>query len=929
MAITKNQYPPQPISLYEAERALSFISPKDRDTWVRMGAAMKSEFGEDAKSSWIRWSQGDDSFRNKDANDVWKSLRAGHINIGTLIHEAKLNGYIPERNSKAAQLSQQEIRERELQRQRAAQEAEAQRQAEAVAAKATAQALYAKGKRPDPKHPYLINKGIDDPDSLARIRQLGKNLLIPTYQNKEIVGVQKINPDGGKYFGKGEQLSGSSLFIGKWEQAKKDGLLMAEGFATAASLHKATGQPVLITFNAYNLIKMADRIKEQNLPSITLCADNDSHKKGTGLIYAQQAAQILGEQAKVVVPEFTQDDIQQYQAIHGQDTYPTDFNDLHALRGIDALKTFFKEKNMEKEQQTPAQGQQVTNTPAQASQRELTSIKVEFAESAKDHNGKTFNDAQQLQDWFKSIYDEQRQLNTQGYSKVFLVLEDNQNTQHKVRIDVGRDDYDPYIETPQERLSSYKELKGLNMSNFVRSQEREVEENSINFDYEQSRVKVLAQYNQSQVTQEETTFKATTQTQKNEKEFEASTEKVTEQQPQDVAEQSMPKEVEEYLASRYTLDHHYVPRPPQSLAERYFASDEYYFDTQTQTSIFLDKGDKLSSARSDRQTIADMLEVAKAKGWDNITLKGTNEFKRQAFLEAESQGISTTGYTPTKEDQALLKHLINMRALNSVEKAPEPERVQPQEHQPAQESKQEVEVAPEAQTIEQINLTPDGERKFEAFIQSHLKEEQDINRVRDDMIETLENQQLKQEPMQYTLHWSQTKSGLNETIEFNQHDIDIGNIEEVDFLKKEESLSAQADREASALVANNEIPTVGQINESWVADTQEFVSTQEIGGAEIDPDVLAAANRLRDAGKNLTQSDRGKLAAHIQVASNITKHLQGDFKAHAVRNLEENLAKSMNGDKLIIKDPLKPQQSTQQSQEQTREERSKSIDLSR
>lgn len=1238
MAATKNQYPPQPISLYEAERALSFIEPREREVWLRMGAALKSEFGEEAKETWLRWSQQDQSFNAKSANSVWKSLRAGYINIGSLIYEAKRYGYQANRNTSAPRLTPEEIMARKAAQEKAAQEEALKREKETREAKALAKYLFGKGRSPDPKHPYLVNKQITDPKMLSHIRQLGKMLLIPAYRNQEITGLQKINPDGGKYFGYAEQLNGSSLFIGSWEDAKKNGLLMAEGYATAASLRQATNQPVLITFHAYNLVAMAERIKDLGL-SVTICADDDSRKKGTGLIYAKKAAEILGDKTRIVIPQFTEEDIEKYQTLHGKNKYPTDFNDLHALRGIDALTTFFKEQNMEKEQQTPAQ---VQTTPAQSPQRQLTSIRVEFAESAKDHNGKTFNDAQQLQDWFKSIYDEQRQLNTQGYSKVFLVLEDNQNTQHKVRIDVGRDDYDPYIETPQERLSSYQNLKDLDMSNFAHSNEHEIEENSINFDYERSRTKALNQYSKTQVTPEETTFKATTQTQKNEKEFKASTEKAPEQQP-NVAEQSMPKEVEEYFASRYTLDHNYVPRPPQSLAERYFASDEYYFDTQTQTSIFLDKGDKLSSARSDRQTIADMLEVAKAKGWDNITLKGTNEFKRQAFLEAESQGISTTGYTPTKEDQALLKHLINMRALNSVEKGVQQTSEKSVEstektasvQQQATEGIKEVNTenrAPEQhatvnmgnhepQTAETMNLTAEGERKFGEFIQTHLKEGEDITRIHDDMMETLENQQIKQEPLQYTLHWSQTNSGRNETLEFNQHDIDMalseqtvdqkidtnqvvskeiepekqtaeqenthfqaktepiiirdihgnvayedyqaasfkeavqnlvnrldnkevlfhhttkyhfydlngldfrekdisgvdfkglcldgskfdradargcnfsncdilktqfpeanvaqsnftnvryydnnlayanhkgiiadehiqkqtsshshvldnifepenkvsiadkhGNIlytdhettdfrqalenavkrgvnlenanlsnhnlsgldlsggkfknadfsnsvlswsnlqgadvENADFsgtytynvnatqsnltkdqeqslnyganIQREQDqeiyLTAQADKEASTLVVNNEIPTVGQINESWVADTQEFVSTQEIGGAEIDPDVLAAANRLRDAGKHLMQNDRSKLAAHIQVASNITKHLQGDFKAHAVRNLEENLAKSMSGDRLMVKDPLKPQQSTQQSQEQTREERGKSMDISR
>ncbi|WP_200725623.1 LPD7 domain-containing protein, partial [Kingella kingae] len=56
---------------------------------------------------------------------------------------------------------------------------------------------------------------------------------------------------------------------------------------------------------------------------------------------------------------------------------------------------------------------------------------------------------------------------------------------------------------------------------------------------------------------------------------------------------------------------------------RYTAPDNH------KTVLFEDKGNALKTARDDQQTIQDMLEVAKAKGWDSIKISGSPEFKSQ------------------------------------------------------------------------------------------------------------------------------------------------------------------------------------------------------------------------------------------------------------------------------------------------------------
>jgi putative DNA primase/helicase len=107
-------------------------------------------------------------------------------------------------------------------------------------------------------------------------------------------------------------------------------LLVCEGFATAASLHAATGLPVAVAFDAGNLLPVASALhKKYKRAKILLCADDDYRTEGNpGRTHAETAA--LAVEGRVVWPEFA--------AERPADTKgPTDFNDLHLLEGLTAV----------------------------------------------------------------------------------------------------------------------------------------------------------------------------------------------------------------------------------------------------------------------------------------------------------------------------------------------------------------------------------------------------------------------------------------------------------------------------------------------------------------------------------------------------------------------------------------------------------------
>ena len=102
---------------------------------------------------------------------------------------------------------------------------------------------------------------------------------------------------------------------------------------------------------------------------------------------------------------------------------------------------------------------------------------------------------------------------------------------------------------------------------------------------------------------------------------------------------------------------------PAAIASRYVLRDGGFwkFDSKSSASThdgqpqFEDKGKRLVSANDDRKTIADMLVIAQAKNWQAIAVKGSDDFKRHAWLEANLLGIRVKGFEPKEQDLAQLE----------------------------------------------------------------------------------------------------------------------------------------------------------------------------------------------------------------------------------------------------------------------------------
>jgi phage/plasmid primase-like uncharacterized protein len=188
--------------------------------------------------------------------------------------------------------------------------------------------LWKRAKPAAADHPYLARKDI----GAHGIRQDRAGRLLVPMEDAEgrLWGVQTIAPNGTKLFAKGGRKQGLHAVLGELRPGAP--ILIAEGFATAATLHRATGLTVIAAFDSGNLaaVARAYRARDPAMPMI-FAADNDHHLPrrepplpNVGRDKAMAAAAEV--KGSVVLPRFDPADP------------GTDWNDLAARDGRAAVR---------------------------------------------------------------------------------------------------------------------------------------------------------------------------------------------------------------------------------------------------------------------------------------------------------------------------------------------------------------------------------------------------------------------------------------------------------------------------------------------------------------------------------------------------------------------------------------------------------------
>jgi len=102
---------------------------------------------------------------------------------------------------------------------------------------------------------------------------------------------------------------------------------------------------------------------------------------------------------------------------------------------------------------------------------------------------------------------------------------------------------------------------------------------------------------------------------------------------------------------------------PDSVRKRFLQVDsDYYFPDRSPA--FTDRGAKLATRGDHPEVVRALVEIAKERGWDSVTVKGSENFRRAAWMEAARSGLQVGGYKPTDLDLAELKQ---REPRNSIE----------------------------------------------------------------------------------------------------------------------------------------------------------------------------------------------------------------------------------------------------------------------
>jgi hypothetical protein len=105
---------------------------------------------------------------------------------------------------------------------------------------------------------------------------------------------------------------------------------------------------------------------------------------------------------------------------------------------------------------------------------------------------------------------------------------------------------------------------------------------------------------------------------------------------------------------------------PEEVRRRFVqVKNKYYFPDGARA--FTDRGTRLTTASENTEVVRSLILIAEARGWSEVTVRGTERFRREAWFAGQMAGVEVRGYKPSEFDRGRLARTLSRQGPGPTE----------------------------------------------------------------------------------------------------------------------------------------------------------------------------------------------------------------------------------------------------------------------
>lgn len=104
---------------------------------------------------------------------------------------------------------------------------------------------------------------------------------------------------------------------------------------------------------------------------------------------------------------------------------------------------------------------------------------------------------------------------------------------------------------------------------------------------------------------------------------------------------------------------------PEEVRKRFVQIKNTYFFPDG-AKAFTDRGDRLTTASENTEVVRGLVSIAQARGWNEVVVRGSERFRREAWAAARTAGLEVRGYKPTEFEQSRLVRSVASRSASEA-----------------------------------------------------------------------------------------------------------------------------------------------------------------------------------------------------------------------------------------------------------------------